>query len=548
LALALLRAIRESPSLQAHELPGHKGPTYEVTAPAVLPPSQNRLILSIVEGQTGKPAAARFSLKVDGKEYIPESLGSHGLRFVSIHEGKKQRMVACYSQGTGTVEVPLPPDVRSGIVTAVKGFEHLPIEQGFTVRKGLARVTLRLERWSDLRDRGWLPAEEHLHYDRLDAAHDADWLTLLAGDDLVHAHFLVLKGGNLPGIWARQFAYGTAGEGTDGQRLIRPGEEYRDSVQGHINLLGVNEVIAPISTGGIGQPKVVYHYPAFYDVLQLARKLDGIVGPAHGTALGRHPTGIVDTVLGAVDLFEIANTHLYRVDVWYELMSCGYVVPPAAGTDLPNFPFRESWQPLLGETRMYVRVGDDLSFQSWKRAVRRGEVFITSGPLIDFRVNRAGPGSTIKLPPGGGDVHVVVELAGPRPLDALEVVNNGKVFQTKVTKRYDGKVHRWRIDQRLPIDGSCWLAARGAGAPKLALEEHTGIAQTAIAHTAAIRVLVGDKPITSRADADSLTKKLQLQRAFYQTSGRYEMPEHRRRVLSLFDSAIDELNGVKEEQ
>ncbi|MHC4405858.1 MAG: CehA/McbA family metallohydrolase [Planctomycetota bacterium] len=464
---------------------------------------------------------------------------------MSIHEGKKQRMVACYSRGTGTVEVPLPAGVQSGLVTAVKGFEHLPIERSFAVRSGTATVTLRLQRWSDLRDRGWLPAEEHLHYDRLDAAHDADWLTLLAGDDLAHAHFLVLKGGNLPGIWARQFAYGAAGEATDGRRLIRPGEEYRDGIQGHINLLGVNEVIPPISTGGIGQPKVVFHYPAFYDVLQRARSLDGIVGPAHGTALGRSPTGIVDTVLGAVDFFEIANTHLYKIDVWYQLMNCGYVVPPAAGTDLPNFPFRETWQPLLGETRMYVRVGEDRSFDSWKRAVCRGEVFVTSGPLIRLQVNNGGPGSSVKLPPGGGDVHITVELAGPRPLNALEAVKNGKVVGTRVSKQFDGRTHRWRIDQDLRIDRSCWLAARGVGAPKRALEEHTGIVQNATAHTSAIRVLVGDQPITSRAEAESLRETLKQQRAFYQASGQYELPEHRHRVLDLFDAAIAELDGGK---
>jgi hypothetical protein len=157
LALALLGAIRGNPSLQAHELPGHKGPTYQITAPAVLPPSQNRLILNSVEGQTGKPVAARFSVKVHGREYIPESSDRPGLRLVAIHEGKKQRTVACYSQGTSPVEVPLPADVQSGIVTAAKGFEHLPIEQRFTAHSGLVRVTLRLQPWSDLRDEGCLP-------------------------------------------------------------------------------------------------------------------------------------------------------------------------------------------------------------------------------------------------------------------------------------------------------------------------------------------------------------------------------------------------------
>ena len=40
-----------------------------------------------------------------------------------------------------------------------------------------------------------------------------------------------------------------AGKAFDGQRLIRPGEEYRDQSQGHINLLGVSEVIPPVMAG-----------------------------------------------------------------------------------------------------------------------------------------------------------------------------------------------------------------------------------------------------------------------------------------------------------
>ena len=58
---------------------------------------------------------------------------------------------------------------------------------------------------------------------------------------------------------------GSIFEGHDGERLIRSGEEYRDASQGHINLLGINKVIEPISTGGLGTPKVSETYPPFRD-------------------------------------------------------------------------------------------------------------------------------------------------------------------------------------------------------------------------------------------------------------------------------------------
>jgi hypothetical protein len=72
-------------------------------------------------------------LLVDGQSYIPEVLGKQGLRFVSIHEAKKQRFVVTYARGMGEVEVLLPPDARSGVVQVAKGFDFLPVEIPFTV-------------------------------------------------------------------------------------------------------------------------------------------------------------------------------------------------------------------------------------------------------------------------------------------------------------------------------------------------------------------------------------------------------------------------------
>ena len=527
----------------AHDLHGHSGPTYEITGPARIEAGQPRLKLSVLDRKTGKPTAARFSLVVDGEDYIPSAVGEHGLRFVSIHVGKKQRFTALYTRGSGEVEVPLPGGAQSGTIHIAKGLEYLPVEVPFMVAGETTQVTVTLHRWADIRSKGWLPVEEHLHYGRTDPAHDRDWLTILAGDDLTYGHFLVLKGGNLPGVWASQYAYGKDGEVSDGDRLICPGQEYRDGMQGHINLLGIEEVIPPILAGTRDHP---YNYPALYDVFQRARDLGGLVGPAHGTALGRSPTGIADTVLGAVDFFEIANTHLYKTDVWYRLMNCGYVVPPAAGTDLPNFPFRDSWQPLLGEVRMYVNTGGKVDFESFKQAVREGKAFVSSGPMIDFAVGGVGPGGTVRLPKAGGEVLVTAELSGPRPLGSFDVLCNSESLTADIDKKKDGPVHRWRIAKRVRITRSGWLAARGSGVAKNAIKQHTGITQNTIAHSGAVRVLVADEPIKSAEDAAFLIKHLRSQIELYRSRAKYKEPQDRDRALGLFESAIRELERQRD--
>lgn len=80
---------------------------------------------------------------------------------------------------------------------------------------------------------------------------------MLDADGLDADHFMILKGGMVLGIWSRQFAFGEAGRSSAGRQWLIPGQEYGDSAQGHINLLGTSQIIEPYSTGGMGWPKVV---------------------------------------------------------------------------------------------------------------------------------------------------------------------------------------------------------------------------------------------------------------------------------------------------
>ena len=188
----------------------------------------------MLDHATGQPTPARFSLVVDGQAYTPSALGKNGLRFVSVHVGKRQRFTALYTRGTATVHVPLPAGAQKGTIHLAKGLEYLPQSIPFEVVGARAEVAVTLQRWTDVRSRGWISVEEHLHYDRTDPAHNRDWLTLLAGDDLAQGHFLILKGGNLPGVWASQYAYGKEGQARNERHLICSGQEYRDGMQGHI--------------------------------------------------------------------------------------------------------------------------------------------------------------------------------------------------------------------------------------------------------------------------------------------------------------------------
>src|SRR5688500_1709333 len=78
-------------STRAHER--HGSLTYEISAPASLKPDEKRLRLTIVDSKSGAATAARFTLEIDDREFIPDLLGADGLRFTTIRAQPRQRYV-----------------------------------------------------------------------------------------------------------------------------------------------------------------------------------------------------------------------------------------------------------------------------------------------------------------------------------------------------------------------------------------------------------------------------------------------------------------------
>lgn len=527
--------------VQGHE--GHSATTYEIAA-VWQPTAEQRVLRVAVQDEAGAPLAARLSLQVDGEEFIPDRMGEHGIRFQSIHLGKRNSFTATYARGSGVVKIPLPSG-KLLTVHAARGFEYLPVartvdlsENGQTIE---CRLTMR--KWSSIREQGWQAVDEHVHYERLASEHDDDWLTMLDADGLAGAHFLVLKGGNVPGIWAQQYAHGPSGEAKQNGRFIRAGEEYRDSAQGHMNLLGLRRVIEPISTGGIGNsPKG--NWPPLAHVIRETHRRGGLAGPAHGGALARSSTLLLDSVLGENDFIEIANSHLLKTDLWYLLLDCGIVLPPVAGTDLPNFGYRDAWQPLFGEVRTYTRSDEDLTFDTWAAAIRRGETMVTSGPLLEITVNKQLPGSIIYLQEPG-EIKLSAILRSPRELQQLEILKmSSQIFET-TEEHKRGPIHELSLQESVWINESCWLAARGRGGAKVAIERGLGIRQDEFAHSAAIQVIVSGKPIRSEASIAKLREHLVKQQAYYQTQAELDSNEDRREFLALFEEALARLDAIR---
>jgi hypothetical protein len=495
-------------------------------------PDGLKLILDIREHSTGRSSAARFSLEVDGLTHTPDWVGENGILFTSIHLRSNNRSTVQFSKGIGPVRLSLPKGAKTVTVSVAKGFEYLPTKTTVQVQGEETKVSIGLKRWVNLTDDGWIAIDEHLHFDRLDPEDDKLWFSMFEADGLAAGHFMVLKGGMTPGIWSRQFKYGKEGRGSDGNRILIPGQEYRDTQQGHINLLGLDEVILPYSTGGMGTPTVVENYPPLSEVLKLAQDRNGLAGVAHGGTLGQYSTSLADAVLGTVDFWEISNGFIYNTENWYRLMNCGIFLPIVAGTDLPNSPFRDPWQPMFGAVRTYVNSGGEIDFESFRTALQAGRSFISGGPLIDLEINETTIGETLRLPHGGGVVSVRATLQSPLPLHDLVVVQGGKDLDLEVSKSTDDGIHQWSIESDLKITQSSWVSVWGKGTRIEAQQID------AMAHAGVIKVIVGNEPIESSEDAGALIESFQERKTWYQENGKYETDIQRRNALTDWDKAI----------
>lgn len=491
-------------------------------------------LVSVIDADTGEPINARLSFEIDGAYWAPKQANEHGIRFTSIHKSKQQRFTVIYTLNSGNLNISYPPEIEAITINASRGFEYRSARLNLAPAKEAGLVKIPLQRWSRLRESGWVAIEEHLHYDRLNPADDRHWLAMLEADGLDAGHFMVLKGGMVPGIWSRQFAFGEAGRSNLERQWIIPGQEYRDSAQGHINLLGTSKIIEPYSTGGMGWPKVVENFPPLHDVLEEAQRQGGYAGVAHGGSLGKEPTAIADAVLGRVEFWEISNGFIYELDTWYQLMNCGYFLPPMAGTDLPNWPYRDPWQPFLGSIRTYVHTGGATDFENFKRAMKRGRVFTSGGPIIDLEVNGQPIGGTLHLKKAG-KVRVKGSLRSPRNLRELKLIKNGRAIDIPISKSLQDGIHAWTIDTEIAIDKSSWIALSGLGSRI----EAQDIYETA--HTNAILVIANDEPIRSSETARQFVETLKERKTFYRENGAYKSAQQRERALEIFDRAILEL-------
>lgn len=225
---------------------------------------------------------------------------------------------------------------------------------------------------------------------------------------------------------------------------------------------------------------------------QLERAADFVLGLVHATEMMTFNPLFPD--YGQISAYGLAD--------WYRYLNLGYQIPVVGGSD------KMTASSLLGGIRTYAHLGEEeFTYKNWMQAVRRGNTFVTVGPLAAIAVEGVAPGGQVQLPKTGGKVNVSWRVESVSlPIEQVEVVMGGfAVDQVNVS---GGLAASGSVE--LTVTDSTWIALRVRGS-------YRGKPEEIAAHTSAVQVLVKGKALYSNKDAMAVLEQIEGSLAFVDT-------------------------------
>jgi len=409
----------------------------------------------IIDRSTGKPTPTRIHFSGKEGRYIAPYGHHEQINYNWFEDYGADVCVGgrnfAYVPGIFTTDLP----VGDMYVEISKGFEYKVTRQKIKIKPGQKELKLYIDRWIDLRSKGWVTADTHVHFISPQTA----WLEGSAeGINVVNL---------LASQWGRLFT--NVGDYTgkvgvvENDTIVYVGTENRNHMLGHISMLGTKGL--PIYPMCCGQPTEAYPGdPEFMMLLEWAlenKRRGGLVIRPHYPYCG-HTEDPVIIIKGLVDALEISNQRGgdFPFQEWYRYLNCGYRVAVCGGTDKMGAYTDLGWlrtYALLDNTKPF-------NYNNWTDAVRAGRTFSTTGPLIDLCVDGKHIGDTIQMGNDGGKVEVNAIASSFWPINKLDVIYNGRVTFSVESSRGENMLN---IKDKLKIDRSGWLAARCKGGPAL---------------------------------------------------------------------------------
>jgi len=495
------------------------------------------LDLTIVDDGTGTEIPARVRVRDrSDSDHVPPDL--------AVIPIAQDRWFAC----PGRVRLAVPTGTVS--IRVERGPEFCPVVQ--TVRVGTGKTlrhTVRLRRWTNMREHGYVSGENHLHVPATQLP------AMLAAEDLDFGTTLSWWNGPKPDIasgetWLQDLHYANE---------TMPSSVCDAEVEhswGAVYLIGLRR---PVDIASDGQRSNL-------PFVKFARTHRALV--CYQAGWSREV--LVDALLGYVDVVNVCNNNFHRhkfqprrrysnllnvdgfpdypntpegmirmnFETYYRLLNCGLRLAAGAGsaTGAKSTP--------VGYNRAYVRAGENPTLPEFLEAWRQGRSFVTNGPMIFLRTyQNHRPGDTIALPSEGQTISLHVTARSQQPLRSLELVINGRVVGRAEIGADQGQAE---LNLSVPIEQGCWIAARCIEQDQLLSEEQLSRyhrsgslpeepCRLRFAHTSPIYVTVdgrGPYVPSSVREAEAMLN------AFERFARRTASPQHLPEILSAIPEEI----------
>ena len=503
-------------------------------------PAQQPVKLCVIEHASGKVVPVKLHVHGQWSEYLapvdrhrilnPAWFEDYSADFLHIDQSDwKCNHATTYINGETTLKLP-----QGKIYLEVsKGFEIRPVRKVVEVTADTREIVLEVEKVLPWREKGWVTADTHVHF-------LSPITAMLEGsaEGVNVVNLLASQWGELMtnvGDFDGKTTWGAKEAGGDGEYLVRVGTENRQHVLGHISLLGYHgPIIAPMTTGGpdesaIGDPVEIL----LTEWARQCRAQGGVVVLPHfPNPRAEHAASIVSGEIDALEMTSWENLYAglspYSVSDWYRYLNCGYLVAAVGGTD------KMDAATAVGTVRTYARIqpGTEFTYDNWKAAIRRGETFVTYGPLLEFSVDGQPMGARIMMTASGGTVEVEWQVSSVTvPVSRVELVINGEISQSVPVSSSDSRGH-WSVK----IERSCWLGLLVRG-------HYPDKPEIIAAHSTPVMVQVEGSPLLAAADAVTILDQIEGSLAYLDTVGTRAEDQVYKRMRLVLESAHRSLHN-----
>ena len=409
-----------------------------------------------------------------------------------------------FSYVEGSFSMPLSPGKYR--VTAMKGYGYRDWERAVEVRAGgETPLRIEMERLVPLEEAGWYSGDLHIH--------GKTTLAMLRAEDVnVAAHTFYST--------EKPRATKVYGDQCDATHLCCEDQEIEHWFFGNVFYFNIPTAVQDPDVADPTMTPMFYydrqsHRMGGVNLRWLRARPFDLAGRGPGQ---RQPELAASAALGYMDVWSVmdnsmqsgidgprhrwtgdgwANCPLYEhtFKTWYRLLNCGLRITASAGTSYGRLS-------RLGFNRVYVRCPGGLSQQSFADGLKRGDGFVTNGPLLWLTADGKLPGDGVALD-RPGSVRLSVRLSSKYPVELVEIVCNGKV----VRQRRPGDLQEslaW--EETAQVRRPAWFAARcfGTYQPRY---RHS-VSHNQFAHTNPLVVTIGGERPSSPQDAAGFLKEI----------------------------------------